>query len=241
MTMYKNINTSEDFLNSVHLFGRLSVAVCLVAFIMIPVGMSWIYGSPINYAATFKAAIPILMIFTFAGICENLSYAPMIGPGALYSSCVSGDLSSMKVPAAMNAMKVAKVEPGTEKGDIHSILATSTCAFVTASIALLGMLFLAPIVQPIFSHPAVNPSFANLVPAIYGTLLIPRLLRNPMVGFPVLALPVTMIYVLGRGNFPGNQGFIMLGTAAIAVTYAVLLNRKKLITAHEADSDNIAD
>jgi hypothetical protein len=229
--MIKELKTTEDFSNRVHLFGRISVLICLTSFIMIPILLSWIYRAPINYANTLQAAIPILLMFTFAGICENLSYAPLVGPGALYASCVSGDLSSMKIPAAMNAMKVAKVEPGTEKGDVISILATSACTFVTASLALMGMLFLAPIIQPIFNHPAINPSFMNLVPAIIGTLLIPKLLKNPKVGLPILAVLVILIFAIGRGTYSGNQGYIMLATAIVSVAYAVLLNRKKLSAA----------
>lgn len=242
--MNRDINTTKEFNDRIHLIGRVSVVLCLAAFIVLPIALSWIYKAPINFGITMKNALSILVMFTFSAICENLSYAPVIGAGALYTSCVTGDLSNMKVPAAINAMQVVNAEAGTEKGDIVSILAVSTCTFVTTGIALLGMLFLAPIIEPIYNHPIINPAFANMIPAILGALLIPNILKFPKESLPILAIPVIVILVLGREKFGQIQGYLLLVVAIISVLFSYLINKNKIkagetgLTAEEIEEMN---
>lgn len=170
------MNSELQFTNKIHKVGRITVLACLISFIALPISLSIIYKAPIDYGLVLTNGGGIFLSFTVVAISENLSYAPLIEPGALYTACVTGDLSNMKVPAAVNAMKILGVEEGTEKGNMAYILAVTTCTFVTASIALAGMVFLAPIVEPIFENPYIKPAFDNLVPAIFGALLIPKLI-----------------------------------------------------------------
>jgi hypothetical protein len=233
--MNNNMNTSEGFNNRIHLIGRLTVAMCLICFIMLPILLSWIYKAPIDFGNTLEKGFSILIMFTFSAICENVSYTPVIGAGALYTSCVTGDVSNMKVPAAINAMKVANVEPGTEKGDIVSILASSTCTYVTTGIAFMGMLFLSPIIKPIYEHPALNPAFTYMVPAIFGTLLVPTIVKRPKESLPILIVPVILIFTIGRAKFSGIQSYLMLIMAVISVAYSYQINKRKILEAQKKE------
>ena len=232
------LDTTKEFNNRIHLIGRLSVVLCLTCFIMLPILLSWIYKAPINFGITMENALSILIMFTFAAIIENISYAPIIGAGALYTSCITGDLSNMKVPAALNAMKITNTEPGTEKGDIISILSVSTCTFVTTGIALLGMLFLAPIIDPIYNNPYINPAFTNMIPAIFGTLLIPNIIKAPKESIPIFLIPVILVLALGREQYAQFQGYLLLVIAIISVAFSYLLNRKKLRASQENGAED---
>ncbi|MBO1308381.1 hypothetical protein JZO70_19555 [Enterococcus sp. 669A] len=221
------------FNNRIHLVGRLTVLICLISFISLPIILSGVYNAHIDYALVFQNALPLLATFTVAGVSENLSYAPIIGAGALYTSCVTGDLSNMKVPASKNAMDLLGVEAGTEKGDLVSIFAASTCTIVTTTIALAGMLFLAPIIEPIYNNPIINPAFANLLPALFGALIVPTIISNLKVNIPVFVIPSIVLLVFGADFFQSNQGFILLFTALLAVAYSYFMSKDIIQSAKE--------
>lgn len=221
-------NKNKSFDNRIHFVGKITVFACLTCFIMLPIVLSWIYKTPIDYKLTLTNALPILASFTVAAICENVSYTPIIGPGALYTSCITGDLSNMKVPAAVNAMELANVEPGSKKGNIISIIAVCICTFVTTSIAFLGMLFLAPIIDPIFKNPYINPAFDNLIPAIFGALLIPKLIENPKQNIPIFIIPPVLYVILQGANYSKYQGYILIILVVLAILYSYILNKNEI-------------
>lgn len=239
--MSKDLSSANKFSNRIHMIGRVTVIVCLFCFIMLPISLSWIYKAPIDYYVTMENAVSILLTFTFSAICENISYAPVIGAAALYTSCVTGDVSNMKVPAAINAMDIVNVKPGTEKGDIISLLSVSTCTFVTTGIALLGMLFLAPIIDPIYNNPYINPAFANIIPAIFGALLVPYIVKMPKESLPILAIPIIVILIAGRDTFSQIQGYLILIVAVVSVVFSYFMNKKKIYESDEEieQKDNI--
>ena len=142
-----------NFYTRIHRLGRITVILALVCFMAVPFGLSAVYGQPLDFAAIVENGAPIFLTFAISGICENLSFMPIIGSGALYMACVTGNVSNMKIPAAVNAMEVAGYEPGTEKADVISIIAVAASTFVTTAIVFLGMLFLAPLFEPIYNNP----------------------------------------------------------------------------------------
>ncbi|MFR4009250.1 MAG: hypothetical protein ACLT0Y_08275 [Christensenellales bacterium] len=57
-------------------------------------------------------------IFWTVGTIEVFTYAPMLGAGGSYLGFVTGNLTNLKVPCALNAMRSAGVEPGSEEGEV---------------------------------------------------------------------------------------------------------------------------
>ena len=172
----------SSYYHKIHRLGRITVICALISFLAVPFGLAIANGIELKIPQILQNAIPILLTFSISGICENLSFMPIIGSGALYMACVTGNVSNMKVPAAINAMEVAGCTPGSEKADVISIIAVASSAFVTTLIVFLGMLFLAPIFAPIYNDPFLQPAFQNMVPALIGALLFPYLLKAPKIG-----------------------------------------------------------
>ena len=139
----------NSFYNKIHRLGRITVVCALISFMAVPFGLAAVNGISMNIPEILKNAIPLLLTFSISGICENLSFMPIIGSGALYMSCVTGNVSNMKVPAAVNAMEVAGYTAGSDRADVVAIIAVAASTFVTTAIVFLGMLFLAPLFEPI--------------------------------------------------------------------------------------------
>lgn len=221
------LQSSADFANRLHFWGRMTIFMALIAFMAVPVGLSILYDVPLQWGQTFATAIPILVTFTIAGMCEILSFTPVVGAGAVYLSCLTGNLSNMKVPASINAMDLADCTPGSEKGDVISMIAVSASTFVTTGIVFLGMIFLAPIFEPIYNNPFLKPAFVNLLPSLFGALLLPYMLKNKKECIVPIVVPAIIILLIGRSQFSSLQSYIMIGIILLSVLYSYLLHKKE--------------
>lgn len=217
---------NNSFYNKIHFLGRTTVVMALACFVALPFILAMGYGIKIDIGFALKCGLPILITFSIAGICENLSFMPIIGSGALYMACVTGNVSNMKVPAAVNAMEVAGHTPGSEKGDVIAMIAIASSTFVTTAIVFLGMMFLAPLFEPIYNNEFLKPAFANMVPALFGALLFPNIAKNPKQAIVPMIVPIVLIFALGRSFFSSNQSYIMVGVIILSALYSYTLHKK---------------
>lgn len=223
MTMTENRN----FYNKIHLLGRATVILALVCFLAVPICLAMANHVALDYKVVIQNAVPILITFSIAGICENLSFAPVIGCGALYMACVTGNVSNMKIPAAINAMENAGCSPGSDKGDVISIIAVASSTFVTTVIVFLGMLFLAPLFEPVYNNTFLKPAFENMIPALFGALLLPYIKKFPKESIVPILLPIMAIFLVGRSFFGANQSYIMILVIIASAFYSYFLHRDK--------------
>ena len=165
-------------------------------------------------------------IYWTVGVIEVITYTPMLGTGGTYLAFVTGNLTSLKAPSALNAMENAEVKPGTEEGEVISTIAIATCSIVPTLILALGVCALA-IVAPILDSPALTPAFDNILPALFGGLAVVYVSKNwklaitPLVfmvliflAVPSLAnsvgvlVPVGVLIALGAGRVMYKKGWI---------------------------------
>lgn len=219
----------RSFNDKIHFIGRITVFFAIMGFVGVPLGLSVIYKTPIDFGTVMTNGVPIFLIFGIAAVCENLSYAPLIGCGALYMACVTGNVGNMKIPAAMNAMKLSNCEPGTPKADVHALLAVAISTFVTTFIVFIGMLFLAPIFAPIYNNEFLKPAFENLLPALFGALIFPYIKKCFKQAVISVGIPVILVPVLGRKFFSSNQSFIMMAVILISIFTSYWMYKKKMI------------
>lgn len=215
--------------DKVYLLGRSTVLLALIAFASVPFGLSIAFDSPIDWPVVIEATLPIFLTFAITAVCENLSFAPIIGPGALYMACVTGNVSNMKIPAAVNAMEVAGVEPGSDKANVISIIAVAFSTFVTTAILFIGMLFLAPLFEPVYNNAFLKPAFDNVVPALFGALLFPYIVKTPKQALLPIVLPIILIFIVGRTFFSSYQSYIMMIIIILSGVYSYMLHKKGLI------------
>ena len=215
----------NSFYNKIHRLGRITVVCALISFMAVPFGLAATNGISMNIPEILKNAIPLLLTFSISGI-----FMPIIGSGALYMSCVTGNVSNMKVPAAVNAMEVAGYTAGSDRADVVAIIAVAASTFVTTAIVFLGMLFLAPLFEPIYNNAFLQPAFQNMVPALMGALLFPFILKAPKQAIVPIALPIIAILVIGRKVFSSNQSYIMVGVIILSVIYSLALYKKGKIS-----------
>ncbi len=222
----KTVHTLSPFDNKIHRMGIASTIIVWCFFFLVPIGVNAFYGLEVDWALTFKAALPIMLIFAVTGVCEKMSMSPVIGPGAVYLASSTGNVQNMKLPAALNAMNIMNCEEGSEKGRVISIIAVATSSFVTTAIVFCGMAFLAPIITPLLSNPAISPAFDNMFPALVGPMVIPVVIKN----WKSASLPVVLAIVLAvaMGSLYSTlQSVLMVVVIVISIGAAWMSYRKK--------------
>ena len=122
---------------------------------------------------------------------------PMLGTGGSYLGFVTGNLTNLKVPCALNAMEAAKVRPGSEEGEVISTIAIASSSIVTTLVIALGVFGLG-FLRPVLESPALKPAFDNILPALFGALGVVFISKNPKLAAAPLAFMV-VLFLLAPG------------------------------------------
>lgn len=223
----ENRKKEEDFDLRIHRMGIATALIVWGFFLAVPFGVCMAFGLKLDYQKMIATALPLAVTFGITGLCEKLSMAPVIGPGAVYLASSTGNVQNMKLPAALNAMNIMDCEQGSEKGRVISIIAVASSTFVTTAIVFFGMLFLAPAAAPFLSNPALQPAFDNMLPALLGPLAVPMVLKNPKASAVPFVYAVLFAIVLGEA-YTSVQSLVMAAVILLSLgSFALMLKGRK--------------
>ena len=129
------------------------------------------------------------------GIVEVITFIPMLGAGGSYLSFVTGNISNLKLPCAINALENAGADPKSEEGEIISTIAIAVSSIVTTIIVALGVALIVPL-SPILESPVLIPAFDQMLPALFGALGVALISKNWKIAVaPILLMLVLFIFV----------------------------------------------
>ena len=115
----------------------------------------------------------------------------MLGAGGSYLSFVTGNVTNLKLPAALNALEQAEVKINSEEGEIVSTVAIAVSSIVTTLIIILGVLLITPL-TPVLNAPILEPAFAQILPALFGGLGVVFVSKN----WKIAVAPVILMLAL---------------------------------------------
>ena len=174
-------------------------------------------------ASLLKGLIGVAPIFWTVGAIEAFTFAPMLGSGGSYLGFVTGNLTNLKVPCALNAMEIAGVKPGTEEGELISTIAIAVSSIVTTLIIFLGVILLSQL-QPILESELLAPAFDNILPALFGALAVVFISKNWKIAMaPLIFMLVLFISV---PSLAGSVSVLVPVGAIIAIGAARILYNK---------------
>jgi len=177
----------SDYTKGIHRSGRRWFVFVYLFIYLFPIATSVYFDAWPTWREFLAAAIGVVPLYWAVGIVEAFSYMPMLGAGGSYLGFITGNMSNMKVPVALNAMESAGVRQGTEEGDVISTIAIAISSLVTLAVIVVFIVLMVPL-SPVFSNPALRPAFDNVVPALFGGLMIAFMARTPKVATPVIVL-----------------------------------------------------
>ena len=150
----------------------------------------------------------------------------MLGAGGSYLAFITGNVTNMKIPCAINARDIAKTKVGTPENEIISTLSVATSAIVTTLVIVVGVVLMIPL-RPVLENPVLVPAFDNVVPALFGALGLKYFSKSPKIAVvPVLFM--TLLCVLVPSMISQTSILIIpSGALALAIGY-VLFKKGKL-------------
>lgn len=212
------------YLESVHYYGRLwGFAICALVM-AVPFVVAIFFGAMPDFNALFASALAIIPMYWAVGLVEVFTYVPMLGAGGTYLSFVTGNISNLKLPCALEAMNRAEVDPSDEEGEIISTIAIATSSIVTTLIILVGVILIIPI-SPLLEHPALEPAFDMILPALFGGLAVAFVSKNIKIAIaPMLLMLLLFIFVPGLNA--GTVGIMVPVGVIFTVIVARILYKK---------------
>ena len=167
------------YLESVHRDGKIWGFSLLALILAFPLVLSIVFNAVPEWKAFGRAIISVLPMYWAVGIIEVITYIPMLGAGGSYLSFVTGNISNLKLPCALDAMEKAEVKANSEEGEIISTIAIAVSSIVTTLIVAIGaVLLLVTDIGSLLESPVLKPAFDQLLPALFGGLAVVFVSKN---------------------------------------------------------------
>jgi len=216
----------RNYIQDTDRYGKIWIWTAVVVVMAVPMAVCLYYNAWPEATAVLKGLLGVAPIYWTVGVIEVITYTPMLGTGGTYLAFVTGNLTSLKAPSALNAMENAEVKPGTEEGEVISTIAIATCSIVTTLVLVLGVCLLS-MLTPVLDSPVLAPAFDNILPALFGGLAVVYVSKNwklciaPVVvmlalflAVPSLAssvgvlVPVGVLIALGAARIMYKKGWV---------------------------------
>ena len=173
--MKKNIT----YLESVHRDGKIWGFTLLALILAFPLALSLIFDAVPEWKAFSRAILSVLPMYWAVGVIDIFTYIPMLGAGGSYLSFVTGNISNLKLPCALDAMQKANVKANSEEGEIISTIAIAVSSIVTTLIIAVGViLMLVTNLGTLLESEVLKPAFDQLLPALFGGLAVVFVSQN---------------------------------------------------------------
>ena len=216
-----------SYIDSVHRDGaiwNIGVMILLMAF---PLTVAAIFGAAPDWKALFVGLVATAPMYWAVGVIETITYVPMLGAGGSYLSFVTGNISNLKLPCAINALEQNEVSASSEEGEIVSTIAIATSSIVTTLIIIIGVICIVPL-TPILEAPILEPAFAQMLPALFGGLGVAFVSKNWKIAVaPVLLMLVLFIFVPALNA--GTVGIMVPVSVVFTIAVSRILYKKGVL------------
>ena len=250
--MSKNKITLDPFQAWAHRWGRIGTLIALVYMIALPFIVLNYYNCMPSLGSVFNVAtFGILAIYIPVGISEALSYTPLMGASS-YLGFITGNIMNLKLPCAVNALKIAGKEANTPEGDVVASIGVAASSIMTVVILTIAAL-LVNLISPIFELPAVKTMSNYLLPALFGSMTL-GLFASTSAGSKVVVgglkgvMPVIIIVslialanrilnIMPGTTLMGMVGFLILAMLPVAIITSRIMWKKgkiKVVDKEEA-------
>ena len=215
------------YLDSVHRDGRIwniGVMLLLLAF---PVAVCVIFNTLPDWNSLLLGLIATAPMYWAVGAIETVTYVPMLGAGGSYLSFVTGNISNLKLPCALNALEQNGVSANSEEGEVVSTIAIAVSSIVTTLIIILGVVLIVPL-TPILQAPALQPAFDQILPALFGGLGVAFVSKNWKIAVaPIVLMLVLFIFVPALNA--GTVGIMVPVSALFTIGTARILYKRGVL------------
>lgn len=212
------------YMDSVHRDGAIWNITVMIILLAFPLVVGIIFSALPDWAGVGKGLIATAPMYWAVGVIETITYIPMLGAGGSYLSFVTGNISNLKLPCALNALENADVKAQSEEGEIISTIAIAVSSIVTTLIIIVGVILIVPL-TPVLSSETLAPAFDQMLPALFGGLGVVFVSKNFKLAIaPVLLMLVLFVFVPALNA--GTVGIMVPVGVVFTIIYARIMYKK---------------
>ncbi|MBO5324169.1 MAG: hypothetical protein J6A88_08770 [Oscillospiraceae bacterium] len=221
--MKKNLS----YIDSVHRDGRIwniGVMILLLAF---PCTIAILFSVSPDWGALGMGLIATAPMYWAVGAIETVTFVPMLGAGGSYLSFVTGNISNLKLPCALNALEQNEVSANSEEGEVISTIAIATSSIVTTLIIIVGVICIVPL-TPILAAPVLRPAFEQILPALFGGLGVAFVSKNWKLALAPIGLMLVLFIFVPALN-AGTVGIMVPVSALFTIGIGRILYKRGVL------------
>ena len=215
------------YMDSVHRDGTIWNLTVMVLLFLFPVSVAMLFGVTPDWGALLLGLIATAPMYWVVGVIETVTYVPMLGAGGSYLSFVTGNISNLKMPCALNALEQNQVSASSEEGEVISTIAIATSSIVTTLIIVVGVVLIVPL-TPLLSAPVLQPAFEQILPALFGGLGVAFVSKNWKIAVAPIILMLTLFICIPALN-SGTVGIMVPVSAVFTIVVARILYKKGVL------------
>ena len=208
-----------SYIDSVHRDGRIWNLSVMGLLILFPITIAILFSGMPDWKALLLGLVSTAPMYWAVGVIETITFTPMLGAGGAYLGFVTGNISNLKLPCAINALEQNDVTINSEEGEIISTIAIATSSIVTTIIIILGVILIVPL-TPILEAPVLSPAFAQMLPALFGGLGVAFVSKNWKIAIaPIVLMLALFIFVPALNE--GTVGIMV----PVSVVFTIVVSR----------------
>lgn len=203
----------------IHKFGISTSVLLLGAMAGLPITASIIYDMWPDFQALWPGFVAVILFMAPYLPSETIGYMSVMGPGALYLSYITGNVTNLRMPATVGTINALGIEPNTDECHTLAIIACGASVITSIAIVAIGVMISAPL-APIIQSPVLQPAFDYVVPALFGGLVAQTVMksRKDILYYSIpLAVCLLFCYLTNVGS-----AYYMLAAIAVSATVYIL-------------------
>ena len=179
----------QEFNKWVHRFCIPTNALLLIAMFAYPVIVSAVYNTWPNWSQLIPGIVTLVVMMIPWWPAEYFGYMSIMGPGALYMSYITGNVTNLRMPATVGTINALGIEPNTDECHTLAIIACGASNLTTVLLILIGMLLSVPL-YPVLTAPALQPAFNMALPALFGGICAQNVFKKKPLEWALWLIPL---------------------------------------------------
>ena len=216
-----------SYIDSVHRDGRIWNITVMILLIAFPVTVCILFNTAPDWSALVVGLLATAPMYWAVGAIETVTFVPMLGAGGSYLTFVTGNISNLKLPCAINALEQNEVSATSEEGELISTIAIATSSIVTTIIIIIGVICIVPL-TPILEAPVLEPAFGQMLPALFGGLGVAFVSKNWKIAVAPIVLMLALFILVPALN-AGTVGIMVPVSVVFTIGMSRILYKKGVL------------
>ena len=172
----------------------------MILLLLYPVAVGVIFKASPDWHGFLYGLLATGPMYWAVAVVETFTYVPMLGAGGSYLAFVTGNITNLKGPAALNALDQMGYDGNSEEGDVVSTIAIAVSSIVTTLIIIIGVVLIIPL-APVLQSEVLAPAFAQMLPALFGGLAVVFVSKNWKIAIaPIVLMLILFIAIPSLGD-----------------------------------------